>query len=290
MATNRQKKRSAPKRKLYSESQTPRVYAPDWILVGLAAIGLLLALIGWFSTGTPLCPEGSGCAQFRESHWSSAFGLPILVWAVALYVLMGLIAWQTPPILKRWRRLTSLALIGLAVSLYLSLAGLLVVGAVCPWCLGTFLFSALILVVLLTRQRHPKSAPGMPWRHWIAQSVGVIAVAMFILHLQNVPQMGSGPNSRLEALALHLEETGARYYGAHWCPACQEQNALFGEAKDALPFIECAPGGQGSPMTLECARRDIQSYPTWIIHGQRYEAILEPEELADLTDFDWDDS
>ncbi|MFO8156199.1 MAG: vitamin K epoxide reductase family protein [Pseudomonadota bacterium] len=290
MATNRQKKKSVSRRTLYSEPRTPRVYAPDWILVGLALAGLLAALIGLFASGTPLCPEDSGCQRFRESHWASAFGLPVLVWAVFLHLLTILIAWQTPPILKRWRRLTSLALIGMAVTIYLAVAGITTLGAVCPWCLGTFLLSAVILVVLLTSHRHPNSAPGMPWRHWIAQSVGVLVVTMFILHLQNVPQMRSEPHSRLEALAIHLEETGARYYGAHWCPACQEQNELFGDAADALPFVECSTGDRGSPMTLKCAQRDIRSYPTWIIDGKRYEEVLKPEELADHSGFDWDDS
>ena len=42
------------------------------------------------------------------------------------------------------------------------------------------------------------------------------------------------------ALARHLREKGAVMYGAHWCPHCSEQKALFGDAAKDVPYVECA--------------------------------------------------
>ena len=35
---------------------------------------------------------------------------------------------------------------------------------------------------------------------------------------------------RLAALADHLRESGAVFYGAYWCPHCQAQKQMFGAA------------------------------------------------------------
>lgn len=40
-------------------------------------------------------------------------------------------------------------------------------------------------------------------------------------------------------------------------------------------------------MARVCVDRNIDSYPTWIIDGKRYEGLLEPEELARHAEFDW---
>ena len=74
-------------------------------------------------------------------------------------------------------------------------------------------------------------------------------------------------------------------YGAHWCEHCRQQKEFFGEAAKRLPYIECSTGAQGSPQTAECRNRQIKSYPTWFINGQRYEELLTPARLAQMTGF-----
>ncbi len=95
------------------------------------------------------------------------------------------------------------------------------------------------------------------------------------------------PSEKLEALAEHLEERGAVFYGASWCSACQQQKRLFHQVSDQLPYVECSPLGRDGPRARVCVREEISNYPTWIIDGQRYEGVLEPEELARHADFDW---
>ncbi len=56
--------------------------------------------------------------------------------------------------------------------------------------------------------------------------------------------------------------SGTTFFGAFWCPHCQNQKAMFGDAADLLPYVECStPDGQGR--LQECIDANIQSYPTW---------------------------
>jgi len=63
------------------------------------------------------------------------------------------------------------------------------------------------------------------------------------------------------AFAECIANSGARYYGTHWCPYCKQQNALFGEDARYLPYIECSP--KGSRETLQRCNK-IGGYPTWV--------------------------
>lgn len=66
----------------------------------------------------------------------------------------------------------------------------------------------------------------------------------------------------LEPFAACLKDKGATFYGAFWCPHCQEQKRMFGSAAESLPYIECStPDGKGQLQA--CIDKRIQSYPTW---------------------------
>lgn len=73
---------------------------------------------------------------------------------------------------------------------------------------------------------------------------------------------GSGPG-RLDSFAQCIKDSGAKFYGAYWCPHCQNQKKLFGNSAKLLPYIECSTP-DGNNQTLECREKGIQSYPTWI--------------------------
>ena len=89
----------------------------------------------------------------------------------------------------------------------------------------------------------------------------------------------------VRALAEHLADEGAEFYGASWCPHCQEQKRLFGASADRLPYVECSPGGQGTPQASACAAAGVRQYPTWFIGGRRFEEVLTLPRLAELTGF-----
>ncbi len=266
----------------------PRAREPDWVVVGLALLGagisLYLALAGWLDGGLGLCAEGGGCDRIRASRWSALLGLPVALWGAAFYLLVAGVAYRMRPGLKRWRRVALLVVVGLVFSLYLTGAGILALGAVCPGCLASL--ATMVALFGATLLRRPASAPGVPWGQWWGQNLIVVILVVGATHLYYSDLLLGRDTQRLEDLAVHLEATGAEYYGAYWCPSCQRQERLFGSAADHLPFIECSPGGQGTPMTRRCAQAGIESYPTWIIDGRRYTGVQTPEDLARYSGFD----
>ena len=88
------------------------------------------------------------------------------------------------------------------------------------------------------------------------------------------------------ALAEHLERSGARFYGAYWCPKCNEQKRAFGGAARRLPYVECSPNGRNGGIAFDCASAGIYSYPTWVIGGRQYTGVLSPERLAAMSGYD----
>lgn len=263
---------------------------PDRWVLGLALIGMAitgyLVAVAFSGSGLAFCTEGSGCDLVQGSRWSTLLGAPIALWGFALYALIAVIAGLTPARLTRWRRLWVLALLGLAVSVYLTVAGIVVLGAVCAWCLASLATMTAIFLVLSLRR--PDSAPGMPWSRWWLRH-GALALALLaVLQVYHSDLLAPREDPRLAALAEHLDAIGARYYGASWCPNCQAQHRAFGAAHKRLPYVECSPHGRGGPVAFACVSQDITAYPTWIIRGRRIEQMLEPETLARYSGFDWE--
>ncbi|MFA5934129.1 MAG: hypothetical protein WC795_02835 [Candidatus Paceibacterota bacterium] len=89
--------------------------------------------------------------------------------------------------------------------------------------------------------------------------------------------------SKYDAFATCLKDKGANFYGAFWCPHCQQQKELFGRSKNLLPYIECStPDTKGQ--TLICQEKKIESYPTWIFaDDSRLTGEIPLQELAEKT-------
>ena len=66
---------------------------------------------------------------------------------------------------------------------------------------------------------------------------------------------------KLDAFAQALKDQGAQFYGAFWCPHCQDQKKIFGTSKQYLPYVECSNPNQS--MNQLCIGKNIESYPTW---------------------------
>lgn len=68
-------------------------------------------------------------------------------------------------------------------------------------------------------------------------------------------------STKYDEFAQCISDAGASFYGAFWCPHCQEQKALF-EQSPKIPYIECStPNGEGR--TEICTTENITGYPTW---------------------------
>lgn len=263
--------------------------SPDWVVVALAAVGLAvsgyLAVLALTGSQALFCLEGSACDLVQNSRFSRFLGVPVAVWGFALYAAIALIAWRMPAQLKRWRRLWGLAVLGVTVSLYLTVTGIVALDSVCGWCLVSLTTISAILVAVALR-RHG-SAPGMPWARWLSSSAIAMATVAAVMAVSHSDLLQGRETPRLQALAIHLEESGAKFYGAFWCPNCQQQKRLFGASADRLPYVECNPNGRGGAVALVCLSENIQGYPTWIIGGQRFQEVLTPEDLARYSGFRW---
>jgi len=88
--------------------------------------------------------------------------------------------------------------------------------------------------------------------------------------------------SNFDDFAKCLTSKGAVFYGASWCPKCQEEKASFGSSMQYINYVECADATNPKVQTAVCTKAGITGYPTWIVNGQSYpgEAI---EDLAKLT-------
>lgn len=92
-----------------------------------------------------------------------------------------------------------------------------------------------------------------------------------------------GRASKLDTFATCLKDKGALFYGAYWCPHCQNQKALFGTSVKLLPYIECStPDGQGQLPV--CTDAGVTGYPTWkFADGTVETGEVTLEKLAEVT-------
>lgn len=107
-----------------------------------------------------------------------------------------------------------------------------------------------------------------------------MVVLVIIVGFAATRDSGPGP---LDEFALCLEDKGAIFYGAFWCPHCQNQKKDFGKSAKLLPYIECStPNGHGQ--TQECEDAGITGYPTWeFADGSRQSGEVALAVLAEKT-------
>lgn len=88
---------------------------------------------------------------------------------------------------------------------------------------------------------------------------------------------------KLNDFSQCLKAKGAVFYGAFWCPHCQNQKAMFGKSVKYLPYVECStPDGKG--MLAFCQEKGVKGYPTWMFpDGSILEGEIPLETLAEKT-------
>lgn len=111
---------------------------------------------------------------------------------------------------------------------------------------------------------------------WLLVAVLFIAGVVWLIKTPGKP-------GKYDQFASCIAESGTTYYGAFWCPNCQNQEALFGRSAKLLPRVECStPDGRGQLQV--CQDAEIEGYPTWEFpDGTRVTGTQSFEALAEAT-------
>ena len=232
------------------------------------------------------CSAGGGCDAVLTSPWATLFGLPTSLWGLIGYAALASIAF-VPRADKQWSYAWTVALFGVCYSVYLTGVSLTILESACPYCLTSLALMTAALALVVSQR-----PPQMAHRSWVGLIAGrgaLAAVVILVLHGNYIapqPEPAGPEDPKIRALAEHLTEEGVLFYGASWCPHCQEQKRLFGASAGRLPYIECSPAGQNAPQSPSCNRAGVQSYPTWVIDGRATVGqVLSLAQLADATGF-----
>ena len=105
-----------------------------------------------------------------------------------------------------------------------------------------------------------------------------IALAATVYILSSPP-----PPHKYDAFARCINQSGATFYGAFWCPHCAQQKTMFGTGAQYLPYHECStPDGQHE--TADCTNAGVKNYPTWVFKdGSRSVGVLPLSTLSQKT-------
>jgi thiol-disulfide isomerase/thioredoxin len=136
--------------------------------------------------------------------------------------------------------------------------------------------------------QRPARMAGFSWPPWLAKTVGTALLVIVALHLHYAGYWGktaAAEDPWIRGLATHLTKVDAKFYGASWCPHCKQQKEMFGGSAGRVPYIECSPGGPRAPAAQVCKDARIESYPTWVINGQRYDGTQTLQALAQFSDY-----
>jgi glutaredoxin len=105
--------------------------------------------------------------------------------------------------------------------------------------------------------------------------IAVVIIAAYVI-LANAP-------GAYDSFGKCVGASGAKMYGASWCPHCNDQKHLFGNSWRFVDYVECStPDGKGE--TDVCKAANVTSYPTWIFaDGSKNLGAMTFEELAART-------
>ena len=310
-----------------------------WSRPIIGAIAIAGAVLTAYLTITKLTGSGpacsmdasaasGGCGGVLDSAYATVFGLPLSLFGCLAYVSMAAFALVPLAIdsdkqkgLKRqletysWWLLLAGSIAMTVFSGYLMYVLATELRTLCPYCIGSALFSLSLLVFTIA---------GKDWED-LGQIMftGVIVGLLTIVVTLGIYSNVNSPLARADgveevadvdglipipaaqgqptppkgwditttsgeaeiALAKHLTDIGAKKYGAFWCPHCYDQKQLFGkEAFSEVNYVECDNQGK-NPQRQVCMAAGIQSFPTWEIDGKFYPGTKTLAELAELSNY-----
>lgn len=111
---------------------------------------------------------------------------------------------------------------------------------------------------------------------WIAIVAVIVIIALIVVFSRS----GDG---QYDSFAQCISDSGAKFYGAWWCPHCNSQKKEFGSSAKYLPYIECSTKDGKSQLQV-CTDAGIDGYPTWeFADGTRLSGEVSMQVLASKT-------
>ena len=194
---------------------------PNWILTGLAVAGMILTaylvITGWLEEAPLLCDDGSSCDIVQQSRWGTLLMLPTALWGFLAYATLFYIGFKVRNIVLHWKSAWTVSMIGLGYSIYLITISMLVIEAVCAYCIASFVIMSVIFGVV--SYQWPKNLSKVNFIAFAKQTViiTVVIVGGIHLHYSGIFDPKAGPEDPyLKGLAKHLTEVNAILYGAYW--------------------------------------------------------------------------
>ena len=87
----------------------------------------------------------------------------------------------------------------------------------------------------------------------------------------------------VDEFAMCIDDAGAVFYGAFWCPHCVDTKKSFGNSFQYITYVECDPRGDDEQAEF-CIEKKIEGYPTWEFQdGSRLEGELSFKTLSEKT-------
>ena len=127
-----------------------------WVL-GLVALGLIVAgYLAYVETAqvTAVCGPIGECNIVQSSPYARLFGIPVAIFGVLSYLAIGVL-WVLRPRLDKtlaWlagNGLLALTLFGTIFSIYLTALELLVIHAICAWCLSSAVITLCLYLMIV---------------------------------------------------------------------------------------------------------------------------------------------
>lgn len=279
------------------------------IMAGIASIGAVVTAYLTYTkfTGNEAACPTQGCDIVLSSPYATVFGLPLALFGFLAYASM--VVFAIAPILansakkelrgnlESWTGL----LLFMGATAMMVFSGFLMylltfeIKAVCVYCVASAIFSASLFILAIVGREW--SDVGQMLFSGFITAMLVLVGTLGVYANVNKPVAGAYQPAPGElpitstageseiALAKHLSQIGAKFYGAFWCSHCHDQKQLFGkEAVQYIPYVECStPDRQAQ--TPVCKENKIESYPTWVINGQTLGGTQTLKQLAQLSGY-----
>ncbi|MEF9427079.1 MAG: vitamin K epoxide reductase family protein [Candidatus Mariimomonas ferrooxydans] len=181
------------------------------------ALTAYLALTAWLGQQPLYCEQGSTCDIVRQSRWGTFLAAPTAFWGFLTYATLTYIGVLIRSPGRQWKLAWTVSLMGLCYSVYLSAISLLVIEALCAYCLASLSIMAVIFGVVIYQR--PADLPDFNYAAWAGKTIVIIMVIVggMHLHYSGVFYVAADPEDPyLKGLAEHLSRENAIFYGAFW--------------------------------------------------------------------------